>query len=132
MMCWKSSGEFILLNVIVFDLGSHSDHKGEATLWESSCMITPIITCIVLSTWWLMRNLKSRYLYHELASDSFCGQAVTGINPLNTEFSVSCCYFEADVDMNEKYISIWNMLLPMDTFNLLLCLSLLHFYCYSF
>ena len=49
-----------------------------------------------------MGNVKIKYLYNEIATDRFCGWAVTGINPFTSEFSVSCFYFELNVLMNEK------------------------------
>ena len=49
-----------------------------------------------------MVNVKIKYLYHEVSADQYVFQAVTGLNPVNSEFSVSCCYFEVDVVMNEK------------------------------
>ena len=49
-----------------------------------------------------MGKLKSRYFYHEVATNKFCVCTVTGINTVTSEWSVYCCYFEADMEMNEK------------------------------
>ena len=95
-------------------------------------MVTPNITFIFLSEVWLMENVKSRYLHHEVAGYHFCGQSVTSLNPVTSKLSVYCCYFEMHVVINEKNISIWRMLLHMDMFYLLICLSLLIFTCFSF
>ena len=125
--CW-----FFLLGVNVFGLGFRSSHKDAATLCAYSCMVLPPTTSILLSAVWLVVNVKSRYLCQEVAFNQFFGRAVIGINPVTSELSVSCCYFEVDVEMNENWIIIWKILLHTGAFNILLCLSLLIFYSTQF
>ena len=86
----------------MFDPGYHCAHKGAATLCGYIFMVAHPITSDLLSVGWFMGYLKRIYLFHEVSDDQFCGQAVTGINPFTSEFSVSCCYFEFYADMNEK------------------------------
>ena len=131
-MCWKSSYEFILFNMNVFDLGSHSSHTVISTLCEYSCMVAYPTPYIFLSAGWLMLNVKSRYLCNEASSNKFCGWSVTGINPVPSKNSVSYFHFEVVMVTNEKCISIWIILLHTDTFNILICLSFLSFTSYSF
>ena len=68
------------------ELGYNSAYKGVATLFASSCMFTPPITSIFRTEGWLMINVKSRYLYHEVAADKFCRQAVTRLNYVTSDF----------------------------------------------
>ena len=64
----------------MFDLGSHSDRKGIATLCASIFMVAPLVTSIFLSAGWLVGNVKIRYLCHEVAANQFGGRAVIGLN----------------------------------------------------
>ena len=131
-MLWKSSDGFILLNVIVFDLVSNSACKCETTLCACICMVAHTTTLILLSAGWLMVNAKNRYLCHEVDANRFCGQTVAEFNPVTSECSVSFWYFEVDFLISEKYIGILRLLLHMNKFNLLLCLSSLIFYLLQF
>ena len=131
-MLWKSSDGFILLNVIVFDIVSNSACKCETTLCACICMVAHTNASILPSEWWLMVNAKNRYLYHEVDSNRFCGQTVAEFNPVTSEFSVSGWYFEVNFLISEKYIGILRLLLHMEKFNLLLCLSSLIFYLLQF
>ena len=72
--------------------------------------------------WW---NMKKNSWINKKINSIF---EIYNCSRVTSEFSVSCCYFEVDVAMNEKYLSIWMMLLHVDTFNLLVCLSLIIFY----
>ena len=112
------------------DLVSHYDCKGVSNLCESSCIVAPVITFIFLITVWSKGNGKIRYFSYELAANLFYGQALTVINPVTSEMSVYCCYFELDFPMNEKYISISIILLCMYMPNILLCLSFF-FICFA-
>ena len=49
-----------------------------------------------------MRNVKYRYLCHDIAINQFCDQSVTGINSVASYIYVFSCYFEVDVVTNEK------------------------------
>ena len=118
-MWWKSSDEFILLNVSVFDFGSHYSNKGVANLFRSSYMITHLIASVFLISEWLMVNV-------------FCGRAVTGLNPVTSYFSVFCFYFNCTWWWMKNYISNWSMVLHMNTFNLPIFLSLLFSYLMQF
>ena len=54
-----------------------------------------------------MVNLKRVYLHYEVADNKFCGCKFTDLNPVKPEFSVSCCYFDVGVALNEilyKYL----------------------------
>ena len=51
--------------------------------------------------------MKKKYLCHEVSDDRFCGEEATSRNPVTSEFSVSCCYFDVGVALNEilyKYL----------------------------
>ena len=85
------------------------------------CTVAHTITSTILIVGFLIGNVKVRHLCHEVAVDHFCGQATP-------ESFVYCFYFNADVEMHEKYVSTWRMLLYMETFTLLLYLSLLSFH----
>ena len=119
---WKRINEFILFNVNVFNLGYHYAWKGVPTLCVSNRMV------ILLRERWLVGNMKRIYFYHELVVDQFCGRAVTGINPVTSAFYISCRCFEVGVATNEKKDKYRNMLLHMNTFYILLCLSFSSFY----
>lgn len=97
--------EFVEIGVNVDVLGSHSARKGAATLCSSGCTVAPPITSICLRAGWSMGNVKMRYLRHEVAGDQFCGRAVTGLNPIKSEFAVSCAYFQLeDGEVLDKYV----------------------------
>ena len=49
-----------------------------------------------------MGNVKIIFLCHVVAGNQFGGQAVTIFNPVTSELSVSCLFFEVDVTMNEN------------------------------
>ena len=131
MMRWNSSDKFILLSTIMFDLGYNSGKKGAATLCASSFMVETTRTSTLPSEGLLMINIKRKYRCHELAADHFCSRSVTGTNPVNSYLSFSCCYFEVDMSINYKKC-IWRMFLHMDTFVLLLYVSLLKFHLLQF
>ena len=57
-MFWNRNDDFILSNFDVFDLVSHSACKDVATLCESSIMVAPPITSILLGLGWLVTNVK--------------------------------------------------------------------------
>ena len=69
-MCWNISDGFILLDENGFGFESYYYCKVEATVYVSSCMITPLIKSIFASVVWLVGNVKSRYLCHEVATES--------------------------------------------------------------
>ena len=83
---WDSSSDqsnlWNALYVNMFDHGSHSLHKGESTLCESSCMVAPTTKYIFLNAVWLTGNVKTRYLHHELFHDKFSGRYLTDIKPV--------------------------------------------------
>ena len=56
MLFLKSIDKFILLYVYVFNIRSHSAHKGVATLCKYSGMVSDPIILILLSVVWLMGN----------------------------------------------------------------------------
>ena len=84
MICSERSDEVILLNVHVFDLVYHSDKIYQPTLCQYSFAVIPSIKSILICTERLMRNVKIRYLHYNVAGDNFCGQALTGINPVTS------------------------------------------------
>ena len=90
----------------MFDLGSHSDYKDVLIMYESSLMVKPTITSILLSSGWFRCNVKNRCLYHEVYADQLCGGSVTGLKNVTLEFSISRCYFEVDIGINENFIII--------------------------
>ena len=49
-----------------------------------------------------MSTVEIRYLYNEAVADKCFGLEGTGLNPVTSEFSVSCYYFEVDEAMNKK------------------------------
>ena len=59
----------------------------------SSCMLIPPTTYNLINVVWLIVNVEIIYLHNEVSGDQFYGQTVTGINPVTSEFSISCCYF---------------------------------------
>ena len=46
--------------------------------------------------------MKIHNLQYEVSGDQCCGQVMTGLIPVTSEFSVSCCYFEFDEHTNAK------------------------------
>ena len=101
-----------VFNVILIIINSYEHFK----LIESNTQLNPFesfrthcssdsyvsyhITSFLLSALWLTGSVKIRYLRHEVAANWLCGRAVTGINPIISEFSVACWYFEVEVAMN--------------------------------
>ena len=73
-----------LFHVNLFVIGSHSDFKGVYNLCVFSCVVTDPLTFILLSVGWLMGNVKSGYLCHEVSANRFCGEEVTGLNPVTS------------------------------------------------
>ena len=65
--------------------------------------MAPPITSICLRAEWSVGILKSCYLRYEVASDKFCGQELTELDPVTSELSVFCCCFELDEQPNDKF-----------------------------
>ena len=72
------------------------------TLYVSGCTVTPSIVSICLRAGWKMVSLKSWYLLYEVAGDKFDVQAVYVLNPVTSNFSVSCFYFETEDETSVK------------------------------
>ena len=66
-------------------------------------MVAPPIISMFLSAGWLVVNVKIIYLFRELSAGYFGGWAMTGINPVTSEFSIFCYYFEVNVVVREIY-----------------------------
>ena len=60
VLYWNISDEFILLNVILFDLRYRYASKGAATLCTSMFMVTTFTTSIFISAGYLMGKVKHR------------------------------------------------------------------------
>ena len=41
-----------------------------------------------------MGNMKSSYIQYEVRDNQFCVWSVSGLNPVTSDFYVSCCYYE--------------------------------------
>ena len=93
---------FIVFNVNVYELESHSSRNNNATFCISDCTVAPPITSIWFNTGWLIGNTKRCYIQYEVVDDQFCGWSVTGLDPIASDFSVSCCYFELYEQMNTE------------------------------
>lgn len=87
---------FYELNVNFYCLGSHSTCKVAVTFFAYGCTVSPPITYICLCGLLLMVNVKSHYLLYEVAVGQFCGLEFTGLNPVTSDFSVSCFYFDSN------------------------------------
>ena len=90
----NNKNEFIVLNVNVSDLNSHFDCKGTATLRAYGFTVDTLTTSICFYEGWLMVNMKISYLKYEVDDDKFRSWTVTGLNPITSNLSDSCFYFE--------------------------------------
>ena len=99
----EDTDEFIALNIDVSDLESQSACKYSDVLCIYGGTVEPKSTYICLYTGWLIWNMKTCYMWYEVASDKFCCRKVTGLGSVNYNFSVSCCYFELIEQMNATF-----------------------------
>ena len=76
-----------------YEFGYHSDSEEPSTLRIPGFTLETPITPILLHKGWLLVNVNIYYLKYEIAGDQLCGQKVTGIEPVTSNFSLSFCWF---------------------------------------
>ena len=88
------------MNYDMSDLCSCSARKGAKTLYAYGCAVAPTIVSTCLHAGCFMGNFNSRYQKYKVSGDQFCYREVSGLNPVTSDCSVSCCYFETTDEMS--------------------------------
>ena len=76
------------------DLGSHSYHKGVATMVASGCTVSPPIFALCIQAGWFLGGVKDKYLFREKSGDQYIGCCASCLDQLKKEFAVYPPYFE--------------------------------------
>ena len=115
---------FVFFNIDVTRFGFHSGCKGSTNLCASVLKVVPPINCIFLHDFWSMGNLKSQYFHHEMTGKQLFGYAISGLNPVTSEFYVWCFVIHTK-SVSPIFNTTSEMLFLMDTIFQILCLLLL-------
>ncbi len=69
--------------------------------------MSPPYISVCLRAGWSLPGVQSRYLHFQEAGDQYVGRAVTGLNPLTSEFSISPPYFQGhDTEVSLYVVSL--------------------------
>ena len=90
----ENKDKCIELNVNVSYLVSHSYQNVADTLCTSDFTVAYPTIFICLHTVWFIGNVKSGYLWYEVAGDQCCVWSVSSLDLVTSKLSVSCFYFE--------------------------------------
>ena len=93
---------FNRLGVDVETFGSHSLRKGSSTFAASGCTVAPSMAAICNQAGWKMGGTRDKYIKFENAGDQFLGRVLTGLNPVSSDFALSCPYFDTKTDEQKK------------------------------
>ena len=108
--------DYLNINVVYSDLGTHSIRKGGATYCCAGVHPGPPVISVCLRAGWTIGRVKERYLKYENAGDELVGRTLTGIPPTSVDFGISHVYFKSDsryYQQIEEFLSVcFSVILP--------------------
>ena len=101
--------DYLNINVVYSDLGTHSIRKGGATYCCAGVHPGPPVISVCLRAGWTIGRVKERYLKYENAGDELVGRTLTGIPPTSVDFGISHVYFKSNsryYEQVEEFLSV--------------------------
>ena len=69
------------------DIGSHSCHKGVATMVAAGCTVYPPIVALCIQVGWVLGEVKDKYLFRDGSGDQYGGRYASCLDQLKKEFA---------------------------------------------
>jgi hypothetical protein len=103
--------EFLLLGVLLGDLGSHSAQKGESSYTSAGSAVCPPMVSICLHAMWSMGSIKEYYLQYEKSGDQHLGRIVSKLDVNDITFATSPPFLTLQTKMKEIQPSLFRRII---------------------